>query len=172
MKFYGQAELALSGDKMSVGSPLVCVGKVPFGKGVFATQDIPAGTDLGEVQGKVIDDPDYSSPYCIDLGSRYSLEPRAPYRYLNHCCSPNCQLMTHETVCEDGTPGPREVRVEALIDISGDVELTIDYQWSATGAIRCLCGSQACRGWIVAEEELAAFLQSNTRQRRSRTLAK
>ena len=145
---------------MSVGNPWVRVGKVPFGRGVFARQDIPAGTTLGVVTGKIIDDPDYASSYCIDLGDPLSLEPHAPFRYLKHCCVPNSHLHTVDAEYEDGTPAPPEVHVEALLDISKGEELTIDYQWAASGAIKCLCGSSGCRGWVVAKEELADLLKS------------
>ena len=147
---------------MSVDSQLVRVGKVPFGRGVFATRDIPAGTDLGRVKGKIINDPEYASSYCIDLGDSMSLEPQAPFRYLNHCCTPNSQLQTFDAVYDDGTPATTEVMVEALRDIPQGAELTIDYQWSAYGAIKCLCGSSDCRGWVVAEEELAELLKSKS----------
>ena len=154
---------------MSVDSQLVRVGKVPFGRGVFARQDISAGTDLGRVKGKIINDPEYASSYCIDLGDSLSLEPQAPFRYLNHCCTPNCHLQTLEVVYDDGTPAPAEVQVEALTNIPYGAELTIDYQWSAYGAIKCLCGSSDCRGWVVAEEELAELLKSkSTRTAKSR----
>lgn len=145
---------------MSVGNPWVRVGKVPFGRGVFAKQLIPAGTMIGVVTGKVIDDPDYASSYCIDLGDPMSLEPHAPFRYLNHCCVPNSHLHTVEAEYEDGTPTTPDVHVETLLDIPKGAELTIDYQWSAYGAIECLCGSPECRGWVVAKEELADLLQS------------
>ncbi len=151
---------------MSTENPWVRVGKVPFGRGVFARQDIPAGTDVGEVLGKVIDDPEYASAYCIDLGSPLSLEPRAPFRYLNHCCEPNCYLHIVEVVYEDGSPGPSEVRVESIVDIPQGTELTIDYQWSADGAIKCLCGSRECRGWVVAKEELADLLKTKPKKPR------
>ena len=39
----------------SVSELWVRVGKVSFGKGVFARQDIPLGTILGKVEGRVID---------------------------------------------------------------------------------------------------------------------
>ncbi len=145
---------------MSTDNPWVRVGKVKFGRGVFARQDIPKGTDLGEVPGQVIDDPAYASAYAIDLGNSLSLEPRAPFRYLNHCCEPNCQLHMYEVVYDDGTPAPSVVSVEALTDIPEGAELTIDYQWSADGAIKCLCGSVQCRGWVVAKEELIQLLKS------------
>ena len=151
---------------MSADNPWVRVGKVPFGRGVFARQDIPKETDLGVVTGKVIDDPDYASTYCIDLGESRSLEPRAPFRYLNHCCEPNCHLYTVEVFYVDGSPALPEVRVESLVDIPAGTELSIDYQWSAEGAIKCLCGSAACRGWVVAKEELALLLRSKPSRRR------
>lgn len=146
----------------------VKVGHVTFGKGVFARQDIPKGTVIGHVEGRVIDDPNYATSYCIDLGGSLSLEPRAPFRYLNHCCSPNSRLWIQEVVYDDGTPAPSEVSVEALCDIPEGAEITIDYQWSAYGAIKCLCGSSKCRGWVVAEEELSMIPQRNqSRSKRS-----
>ena len=144
----------------------VRVGKVAFGKGVFARQDIPKGTILGRVDGRVINDPEYATSYCIDLGGSYSLEPRAPFRFLNHCCTPNSCLCIQEVNYEDGTPAPAEVTVEALCAIPKGAEVTIDYRWSAFGAIKCLCGSPGCRGWIVAEEELS--LIKSPRKRKSK----
>ena len=148
----------------SVVQSLVKVGTVPFGKGVFARQDIPQGTVIGQVNGKVIDDPNYATTYCIDLGGSLSLEPRAPFRFLNHCCTPNSTLCIAEVTYDDGTPAPSEVTVEALMDIPKGAELTIDYRWSAYGAIKCLCGSPRCRGWVVAEEELPKLLRSKKRK--------
>jgi hypothetical protein len=151
-------------DMTSEVQTWVKVGKVPFGKGVFARQDIPKGTVLGRVEGRVIDDPDYATTYCIDLGGTLSLEPRAPFRFLNHCCTPNSSLCIWESEYEDGTPAPSEVTVESLEDIPKGAEITIDYKWAAFGAIKCLCGSKQCRGWVVAEEELPKLLRSKRRK--------
>lgn len=139
---------------MSTANQWVIVGNVSYGKGVFARQSIPQGTILGPVIGKVIDDPTYASAYCIDLGDSLSLEPCAPFRYLNHRCEPNCVLQVTSVVYDDGTIAPSEVHIETLTDIAEGAELTIDYKWSAEGAIRCLCGADRCRGWVVAAEEL------------------
>lgn len=142
----------------------VRVGKVTFGKGVFARQDIPKGTVVGVAEGQVINDPNYATSYCIDLGGSMSLEPRAPFRFLNHCCTPNSTLCIQDFFYEDGSPAPAEVTIEALEDIPKGAELTIDYRWSAHGAIKCLCGSPKCRGWVVAEEELPKLLKSKKRK--------
>lgn len=159
------------GDTMSTANPWVMVGKVSFGKGVFARKPIPKGTEIGQVLGKVIDDPEYVSAYCIDLGGSLSLEPRTPFRYLNHRCEPNCALHLIEVEYEDGSSAPSEIHITAEQDIPEGAELTIDYQWSADGAIKCLCGSSMCRGWVVAVEELPKLLKSRRSKPQSKSLA-
>ncbi len=49
---------------------------------------------------------------------------------------------------------PRSAYLISLREISLDEELTIDYNWSADGAIPCQCGALSCRGWVVCEDEL------------------
>lgn len=136
---------------MTLRKRKVRVERCKIGKGVFAQKFIEAGEDVGRVRGEIFDDPNYGSNYCIDLGDNFSLEPKAPFRYLNHNCTPNCQLVVH-----DDSPSGREryAMVEALRDIKPGEELTIDYGWAADAAIPCLCRSSACRGWVVAAEEL------------------
>jgi len=72
----------------------VRIDKTPYGLGVFAFAFIPKGTPIARVSGRIIQDADYSSDYCIDAGGDKVLEPEPPFRYLNHSCEPNCQL-TH-----------------------------------------------------------------------------
>ncbi|MDR0609488.1 MAG: hypothetical protein LBG58_05215 [Planctomycetaceae bacterium] len=73
----------------------VRIGKVSYGLGVFAFAFIPKGTPLGRIQGTIINDPDYSSDYCISAGDGKVLEPGPPFCYLNHSCDPNCQIMQY-----------------------------------------------------------------------------
>ncbi|MDR1270173.1 MAG: hypothetical protein LBK82_11675 [Planctomycetaceae bacterium] len=73
----------------------VRIGKVSYGLGVFAFAFIPEGTPLGRIQGKIINDPDYGSDYCICAGDGKVLEPGPPFCYLNHSCEPNCQIMQY-----------------------------------------------------------------------------
>lgn len=137
----------------------VRVGTVSFGKGVFARDAIPAKTIVGTVRGRVIDDPEYASSYAIDLGNNFTMEPHAPFRYLNHCCTPNSRLVLVDQQYEDGTPAPSGVEVETLRPLAPGEELTIDYAWSVEGAIPCLCGSAECRGWVVDAAELEKLPQ-------------
>ncbi|QGJ68401.1 SET domain-containing protein-lysine N-methyltransferase [Planctomycetales bacterium 10988] len=135
-------------------APGVRVAKCQFGRGVFAKWEFEEGDCLGEVRGRVIQDPEYGSNYCMDLGNDCSLEPRSPFRYLNHCCEPNCQIAFEEIDFDTGLPLeiPR-LYIQAIQDIEKGEQLTIDYAWSADSAIPCGCGSENCRGWIVDEKE-------------------
>jgi len=53
-----------------------------------------------------------------------------------------------------------EIWVESTRDILPGEELTIDYAWPADRAVKCLCGSRNCRGWIVDPNELNELLTS------------
>lgn len=130
------------------------VGEVSYGRALFALRAFGRGECITVVRGTVLDDPDYGSDYCIDLGDDLSLEPSAPYCYLNHSCTPNCSLYLDDT-----TPSGRKrkrplVVLEALRPIRAGQELTIDYAWPADSAIPCACRSRRCRGWIVDADEL------------------
>lgn len=120
------------------------------GKGLFATELIEHEEALGVVEGKVFDDPNYGSDYCIGLEGNLSLEPGEPFRFLNHSCEPNCELVYWEYEDTD----ERELMLHALRDIKAGEQLTIDYGWPASSAIQCKCGAASCRGWVVSECEL------------------
>lgn len=59
---------------------------------------------------------------------------------------------------EDNEDG--EIWVESLRDIMPGEELSIDYAWPADRAMKCLCGSSRCRGWIVDPAELKLLRKS------------
>ena len=132
----------------------VRIGRTQLGRGVFARRRFHAEQVIGVIRGQVIDDPGYTSNYCMELGDGRSLEPIAPFRYLNHSCDPNCELFSWES--DDLAPLGR-LWLQALKPIEPGEELTIDYAWPADAAIPCGCGAAGCRGWIVALEELSAL---------------
>ena len=132
----------------------VRVAPADIGQGVFATRDFQAEEMIGSVEGEIIDDPRYGSNYCMELDERRSLEPAAPFRFLNHSCQPNCELVVGEVEEADGTPAGVEMWVETLSGIRRGEQLTIDYAWPADSAIPCECGSPDCRGWVVAANQL------------------
>jgi hypothetical protein len=158
------------------------VDRTPCGLGVFATRKLRRDRKIGRVRGGVFTDYDYTSNYCIDAGGWLSLEPAAPFCFLNHACEPNCQFMNYVPTEEwdDDTrrrlamqransPTRRlnyentdaafgvEMWLEALRDIEPGEQLTIDYAWPEDRAIPCLCGSENCRGWIIAPELVESF---------------
>ena len=139
---------------MEYAAEAVRVGPSAHGQGVYALRALAADDLIGPIQGQIVDDPQYGSDYCIDLGD-YSLEPAAPFRFLNHSCQPNAALVVYEEDDEAAAPGRLSLWLEVLREIAPGQQLTIDYAWSAAAAIPCGCGAAACRGWIVAAEDLA-----------------
>jgi SET domain-containing protein len=130
----------------------VSVGRARHGRGVFARISFQAEEVIGEVRGRVIDDSHYGSSYSMDLGGSLTLEPRAPFRYLNHSCSPNCELFMYEAADEPSLAA--RMFLQAIAAIEPGEELTIDYGWPADTAIPCDCSAINCRGWIVDPAEL------------------
>lgn len=160
------------------------VDRTTCGLGVFTTRALRKDRKIGRVRGRVFTDIDYTSDYCIDAGGWLSLEPAAPFCFLNHSCEPNCQFMNYippeewddeirrRTALERARSISRrtnfadtdaafgvEMWLEALRDVAPGEQLTIDYAWPEDRAIKCLCGSEHCRGWIIAPELLPSFLR-------------
>jgi SET domain-containing protein len=135
-------------------SRAVRVGPASCGQGVFARGRFRAGEIVAAIQGEIIAEQDYWTAYCIDLGGGEVLEPSAPFRFLNHSCQPNCTLVS-SSVWDDATGELRHAtKLKAIVAIDPGEQLTIDYAWPPVCAIPCLCGSDNCRGWIVAEDQL------------------
>lgn len=136
--------------------PGIRVGDNHLGRAVYAAQEFATGELVGTIRGRVINDPEYSSHYSIDLGVTFSLDPQPPFRFLNHCCTPNCELILVDPPASrrkvDGYAVPRVTLVARKRVRAGD-ELTIDYAWPAEAAIPCGCGSRWCRGWVVARSQ-------------------
>jgi hypothetical protein len=131
----------------------VRIEETPLGKGVFAKRRFRRSQVVGVIQGRVIEDPEYGSMYCMDLGNARSLEPIEPFRYLNHSCEPNCELFIW--TYEDENQPATQLFLEALRTIQPGEELTIDYAWSSDAAIPCLCKTKSCRGWVVDPDQLS-----------------
>jgi hypothetical protein len=145
------------GQKLKKQTAAVRIGLTPLGRGVFARRRFRPQQVIGVIYGRVIDDPGYVSDYCMELGDGLGLEPASPFRYVNHCCQPNCEIFWWEAE----VPEPRNrLWLQALTRIEPGDELTIDYAWSAEAAIPCKCGAAGCRGWIVSPEQLPLLSQN------------
>ncbi len=138
------------------------------GNGVFAARKIPSGTRLIEYRGKRITEK--------QAEKRFGQDPENPYhtfffsldsgklidggdegndaRWINHSCAPNCEAQE-----EKG-----RVYIHALRDIRRGEELSYDYGLiigeRLTKAVReayaCRCGSEECRGTMLAVKKKAA----------------
>jgi len=140
--------------------PAVQVRAATHGLGVYALKKIRKGAIVGEVFGNVVPEPCYTSRYCMELGNGQTLEPDTPFRYLNHSCRPNCELMYYDpdTLCPGDEHLLDKLFVKVVRAIQPDEELLIDYAWPADHAIPCGCGARDCRGWIVNPAELPLLL--------------
>ena len=132
----------------------VRVGRTRVGKGVFAGRSFPDKSVVGEITGQIIDDANYGSEYCFDIGDGLQLEPIAPFRFVNHSCEPNCEFDYLEFGDSPSDEQRKRVFLFALRDINRGEELTIDYNWTAADAVPCRCQSPTCRGWVVSEDSL------------------
>lgn len=121
--------------------------------GVFAKTEFSECDFVGQVDGMVIEDAGYCSEYCMEMDHLRSIEPLAPFRYLNHSCEPNCQITGDEPAWRDTPIQP--LFIQAIREIRIGEELTIDYAWPADMAMQCLCNSSGCRGWIVDLAEIS-----------------
>jgi len=140
----------------------VRVGPSPHGLGVFSLRSFAVREIIGQIQGTVIDDEEYESDYCMEIGDHSALEPAPPFRYLNHSCHPNCSLIELEVECEDAA-GAIELWLKVQEDIAPGEQLTIDYAWPAWTATPCGCGCPDCRKWIVAADKLGQIVSENSR---------
>lgn len=129
----------------------VQVGETHVGRGVFAKRRLAAGLVVGEIHGTVMETHPEDSQYCMELPSSRLLEPSAPFRYLNHCCDPNCELFYWFD--EEAPLQEDRLWLQTIRPIEAGEELLIDYCWPADAAIPCRCGAANCRGWIVDPEE-------------------
>ena len=134
-------------------APAFSVRRTRLGKGLFANRHFRCDQTIGEITGEIIADWDYSSRYCFDLGDIHCLEPEPPFRFVNHCCEPNCYFEAFDLSASGQTTIARRLFLIARQPIKPGEEFTIDYAWPPGLAIPCRCAAPNCRGWIVDEAE-------------------
>ena len=137
------------------------------GNGVFATRKIPAGARIIEYCGKRISEKQADQRFGLDPDNPhhtffFSLESGRlidggdngnDARWINHSCEPNCEAQE--------TKG--RVYIHALRDIRRGEEFCYDYglvvEQRMTKALKeayaCRCGSDDCRGTMLAPKTRA-----------------
>jgi SET domain-containing protein len=137
------------------------------GKGLFAKQNIKAGTNVVEYVGEKITkaqsdkiaeaqleksqkNVDEGQVYIFTLDNKYDINGNVSYnnaRLMNHSCNPNC-----DTDIVDG-----KIWIRSFRDIKKGDELTYDYGFVFdVDDFRdhvCKCGSRKCVGFIVTETD-------------------
>lgn len=134
------------------------------GRGVYATQDIPAETEIIEYVGELIDkdesgkrgtkQQDHASKtgdaavYIFNITNKYDIDGNFPWntaRLINHSCEPNCEAWSKG----------KRIFIHALRDIKKNEELTFDYGFDVEcyEDHPCLCGRSSCVGYIVSREQ-------------------
>jgi hypothetical protein len=126
------------------------------GRGCYAGEPIPAGAFIIEYTGERISaeeayrreaDPDRPGIYTFWTGDEGAIDGYRggnAARFINHCCTPNCDYRIEN----------RRVLIYAARPIAAGEELFIDYSFSPEGErVPCSCGSPACRGRLNAIDE-------------------
>jgi hypothetical protein len=134
----------------------VVVGRSAIdGRGLFATDDLPAGTVVVRLGGELVDsatlsrllaaaDPDaaYIDTIAVDEDAHLVLPPGTTAHFANHSCDPTLWHV-----------GPYELA--ARRDLRAGDELTVDYGTNSAAAgfaMDCRCGSPVCRRRITSED--------------------
>lgn len=132
-------------------------------KGVFAKNDIKKGTKVIEYVGNRItkkqsenvadkqlekskENSSEGSVYIFELNKRYDIDGNVswnPAKYINHSCSPNCEV---EVV-------KGHIWIITIKDIKKGEELSYNYGYDLDDYKEhpCRCGSKNCVGYITAE---------------------
>ena len=122
------------------------------GDGIFASEDLPAGTIVARLRGRVVDDATlrqlfadaaadggYVDTIMIDDDQNLVLVPDQLIHFCNHSCDPSLWHLDATTICTRRA-------------VAADDELTIDYSTQTTHAdfeMTCNCGSGLCRGTVT-----------------------
>jgi SET domain-containing protein len=123
------------------------------GTGGFATTRIEPGTSLIEYVGEKIDKTESATRcardnrYIFHLDDEFDLDGNVewnPARWLNHCCSPNCEARS-----SDGRIWIVAIRT---IDLGEEITFNYNYDLEEYRDQPCRCGAISCVGFIVAEE--------------------
>jgi hypothetical protein len=123
-----------------VNPETVIVKDSKFGKGIFATTDLPKKSVLFNITGTPITFEDTlrlgsSECYSLQVGIDKYIIPDHPFHLSNHSCEPNCGLT-------------RSLQFITLRDVAKGEELCWDYSTSMLERhweMKCECGSPKCR---------------------------
>lgn len=133
---------------------MISIQQSKFGKGLFASIDIPKNTIVARATGRQMKFEDTIAlnereSHTLQIARDEYILCDPPFLYSNHSCNPNCGL----------TP---ELELKTLRNITQGEELLWDYSTSMLErhwTMQCRCGSPNCRGIITDFDLLPEELQ-------------
>jgi uncharacterized protein len=135
-------------------SRLLVVKNAEDGKGIFASEDIPAGTLLLQIKGELISFEETKTlgdreSYCLQIDKDKYILPQYPFFLFNHSCNPNCGIKDGQNLC-------------TIAPVLKGYELRWDYSTSMlekSWTLECDCGEINCRKRITDFDQLPQQLQ-------------
>lgn len=148
------------------------------GFGVFATENIAAGTFICRYEGELVSSEEAEKRstersrenprapiYLFEIDENFCIDAtntgtENPARFINHSCDENCDAIWNER--------ERCLEIFAKRDIRAGEELSLDYGFGLTGFFEhpCRCGAKNCVGYIVARPLRAELLRRLARKKR------
>lgn len=151
------------------------------GKGVFALQDIAAGDTLIEYLGEIIswkealrrhphDPAQPNHTFYFHIDDKNVIDGKVhgnAAKWINHACDPNCEA--------DEVDG--RIFIKALRDIPAGEELNYDYGLvidlpytpELLAEFPCWCGSENCRGTLLAAKPEKKKKKSKSKSKSGKT---
>ncbi len=141
------------------GEELVRVARNPKGVALVATRDLPAGAHVAIFEGPFVgfgEIPPEELRHVLWFDTDRWMIPRAPARFINHGCEPNCAL-------HDRAGDPDRCDIVTRRPVHAGEELTISYDlvdaeewyahrdhpayafWHPSWSFDCACGAPSCR---------------------------
>ncbi len=145
--------------KVNISKKLV-LKDCPYGKGVFAGEDIDAGEEVLQFGGPVVGVEDLPRPYSakndyyLQIGATAFLGPSGQMDdFVNHSCDANSAVIVNSNV----------IRLVSIVFIPEGSQVTFDYSITMDDfwwEMECACGSDNCRRKVKNFVDLSEPLQS------------
>ena len=132
----------------------VAIGESKFGKGIFATRELPAGTFLIQVSGEKMNFEETVAlgnreSHSMQIGLREYILVEPPFLFSNHSCDPNCGIN-------------EDLQMVTIKPVHKGEELTWDYSTSMLErhwTMKCHCGTAVCRKEVLDFDLIPKHIQ-------------
>lgn len=136
------------------------INDCPYGKGVFAAEDIKADEEIVYFGGSIVGIEELPKPYTskndyyLQIGERTFIGPSGQLDdYINHSCVPNAGVIIDAGM----------IKLVAITFIRAGSQIVFDYSTTMDRfwyEMECACGSENCRRKVKNFVDLSRQLQS------------